>query len=261
MIARTIWVGGILLGVSIGFAMLLQALGRRIRCTGVGRWRRAYWYFVSPGVACHELGHCVGCWLTGARVTRVEFFSPDEDRGTLGYVRHTTSDGVWGALQSMVIATGPVWFGCLVIALLTKLLLGSAVVVRLEDYVGSAAAPGLVEYVAGCFRAGCGLFTGVLLDVVDSPVRAILWLYLSFCIASEIGMSSVDLSHTWRGLAGVVAVVLVLAMVPFVGKWIAAGVCLALPVVFVAHAFMAFGIVLSFALSLLCRIGRSVTKR
>ena len=48
-----------LLGVPFGFALLLQWIGGGIRKSGVSRIGKAYWYLVSPGVACHETGHAL----------------------------------------------------------------------------------------------------------------------------------------------------------------------------------------------------------
>lgn len=252
MLCRTIWVLSLLIGVSLGFAFILEHIGAKIRGCGVGRWRKAYWYFVSPGVACHELGHCVGCWITGNQVSKVVFFTPNNDK-YLGCVWHSCPGGLWGAVQSTIISSGPIWFGCLMIAALSKLLLGSAVSVNLDDYVECSLMPGILDYLIGCFRAGIGLCGGVLTGVVLSPIRAVAWLYLSFCIASEIGMSGVDLSHAWKGLVIVVVTTLLMSLLSFVGKWVAAGVCLILPVVFAAHALMAMGILVAFAMLVLVK--------
>ena len=69
------------------------------------------------GVACHECGHAFGCWLCGEKVTEfVPFMLNDPER--LGYVRHTLSGGWKGAIANLVIGTGPIWFGCSILALL-----------------------------------------------------------------------------------------------------------------------------------------------
>lgn len=254
-LARTVWVLVILVGVSLTFAWILQRMGRDTRLGGVTYWSKAYWYFVSPGVACHELGHCMGCWITGNHVSKVVFFTADNDE-YLGCVWHSCPGGLWGSIQQTIISAGPIWFGCLMIALLSKLLLGSAVAVRLDDYVECVMAPGIIEYVVACFRAGVRLVAGVALDIARSPFRAILWIYLSYCIASEIGMSGIDLSHAWKGLAVVIVGIVLLSLIPWIGQWVMAGVCFALPAVFVAHALMAMGVMVSIAMRMLQRMIR-----
>jgi hypothetical protein len=250
-----IWSSAILFGMTLAFAVILQCLADKIRSSGLDRWQTAYWYFVCPGVVCHEFGHCVGCWITGNQVAKAEFFTPD-DPTRLGRVWVRCPRGWRGVFCRLVIATGPVWFGCLVISLLSKLLLGSVVVVHIEEYVDCSSVPSVVEYLLGCFGAGCQLFWNVLIDVLASPIRAILWLYLSFCIASEIGMSSADLSLARSGLIGIVLIVIGLAVVPVLGRWIVGGVALALPIVFVVHSIMAFCILVSSLVLLSLRLMR-----
>ena len=114
-----------LLGVPFGFALLLQWIGGGIRKSGVSRLGMAYWYLVSPGVACHETGHALGCLFTFCRITKFVPFRLGED-GTLGYVQHESKSGWKGAVSNLVIATGPIWFGCIVIVALTRLFAGTA---------------------------------------------------------------------------------------------------------------------------------------
>ena len=256
--ARAVWVLSILLGVTLGFSVILQRLSPKVSSLSVGfkLKSRTRLYILSPGVACHELGHCIGAWITGARVAKVVFFEIDEDNGRLGYVRFSSTPGWWGAFQRTASSTGPLWFGCLMIALLSKLLLGSAAVVHVEEFVDCTMVPSVIEYLLGCFWAGGRLLSDVVLGGFVSPIRAILWLYLSYCIASFMGMSPVDLRLMWKGVVLLLVVVLVLAMIPLVGKWVVTGVYLALPVVFTLHAIMAFCIVLSCAMILLFRLVR-----
>jgi len=69
-------------------------------------------------------------------------------------------------------------------------------------------------------------------------------------------VSGIDLSHAWKGLVVLVTGVVILSLIPFVGKWVAAGVCLILPVVFAAHALMAMGILIAFAMLVLVKAMR-----
>ena len=116
-----------LLGVPFGLALLLQWIGSGIRKSGVSRLGNAYWYLVSPGVACHETGHALGCLLTFCCITKFVPFRIGED-GTLGYVQHEVKSGWKGTVSNLVIATGPIWFGCIVIVALTRRFAGTAMV-------------------------------------------------------------------------------------------------------------------------------------
>lgn len=75
---------------------------------------------------------------------------------------------------------------------LTKLFSGVAPSIRFADYFAADELPGLMAYGAGLLSAAVA-FLG---DVVNVDVWGwgfAIWLYLLFCIASEIGLSSVDL--------------------------------------------------------------------
>lgn len=242
-----------LLGVPFALALLLQWIGGGIRKSGVSRLGKAYWYLVSPGVACHETGHAVGCLLTFCRIAKFVPFRIGED-GTLGYVLHESKPGWWGAVSSLVIATGPIWFGCIVIVVLTRLCAGTVMVANYGDYLPGDALPGLLEYVWSCLKAGKGLLFNLGGDVFSSGWLAVVWFYLVFCVASEIGLSSVDIASMWKGLTCIVAAVLLLGMVPVVGKWYEAGMLTLLPRLFLVHSMMALAVWVDAVIWLLMRI-------
>ncbi len=242
-----------LLGVPFGFALLLQWIGGGIRKSGVSRFGNAYWYIVSPGVACHETGHALGCLLTFCRITKFVPFSVSED-GTLGYVMHEAKSGWKGAVSNLVIATGPIWFGCIVIVAITKLCAGTVMVANYGDYFSNGALPGLLEYVWACLKSSKDLLVNLGGDVFSSGWLAALWFYLVFCVASEIGLSSVDIASMWQGLVGIVVVVLLLGMVPVVSNWYADGIRLLLPMLFLVHSMMALAVLFDGAIWLLMRL-------
>ena len=244
-VTRFFSIMGVCLGVTFVLAYSLQWLSRYVRVVGITHvGGKIYWYFVSPGIACHETGHAVGCWLTGQRVLKFVPFCPNNGN-TLGYVRHTVGPGWWGAVSNMVIATGPIWFGCLVIVLVTWLLSAEELTVRFTEFFPDADMPNVVGYVCGCAQAAIGLAVDTLVSLVREGWKAILWFYLVFCIASEIGLSSVDLSHIWKGVMIVVAVLGVLSCVPVVGHAIFAVVYVFLPKLFLVHVFMMFALVVN----------------
>ena len=156
-----------LLGVPFALALLLQWIGTGIRRSGVSRLGNAYWYIVSPGVACHETGHAIGCLLTFCRIAKFVPFKVGED-GTLGYVRHEVKRGWKGAVSNLVIATGPIWFGCIVIVALTKLCAGTVMVAHYSDYLSNETLPGLLDYAVACFKSGSSLLCSLGGDVFSS---------------------------------------------------------------------------------------------
>lgn len=242
-----------LLGVPFGFALLLQWIGGGIRKSGVSRIGKAYWYLVSPGVACHETGHALGCLLTFCRITKFVPFRIGED-GTLGYVQHVVKSGWKGAVSNLVIATGPIWFGCIVIVSLTWLFAGTAMVANYGDYFSNDALPGLLDYIWACFKSSKSLLFSLGGDSFSSWWLAALWFYLVFCVASEIGLSSVDIASMWRGLLCVVAVLLLSGMIPVMRDWYASGLHALLPQLFLVHSLMAFAVLVDVVLWLLMRL-------
>ena len=242
-----------LLGVPFGLALLLQWIGGGIRKSGVSRLGNAYWYLVSPGVACHETGHALGCLLTFCRITKFVPFRIGAD-GTLGYVQHESKSGWRGAVSNLVIATGPIWFGCIVIVALTKLCAGTVMVANYGEYLSSDTLPGLLDYVIACFKASKGLLFSLGGDVFSSWWLAAIWFYLVFCVASEIGLSSVDIASMWKGLVCIVVVFLLIGMVPMIGKWYADGIRAALPMLFLVHSLMTFAVLVDGVIWLLMRL-------
>ena len=242
-----------LLGMPLSFALLLQWIGGGIRKSGVSRLGMAYWYLVSPGVACHETGHALGCLFTFCRITKFVPFRLGED-GTLGYVQHESKSGWKGAVSNLVIATGPIWFGCIVIVALTWLFAGTAMVANYGDYFSSDALPGFLDYIWACFKSSKNLLFSLSGDAFSSWWLAALWFYLVFCVASEIGLSSVDISSMWKGLLCVVVVLLLSGMIPGVREWYASGLHALLPRLFLVHSLMAFAVLVDAVLWLLMRL-------
>ena len=242
-----------LLGIPFGFALLLQWIGGGIRKSGVSRLGKAYWYLVSLGVACHEIGHALGCLFTCCRITKFVPFRIGED-GTLGYVQHEVKSGWKGAVSNLVIATGPIWFGCIVIVGLTKLFAGTAMVANYGDYFSNDDLPGLITYVWACFKSSKSLLFSLGGDAFSSWWLAALWFYLVFCVASEIGLSDVDIASMWKGLFCVVLTLLLLGMLPVAREWSASGLHALLPQLFLVHSLMAFAVLVDAVLWLLMRL-------
>ena len=66
------------------------------------------------GTPIHELGHALFCIIFGHKITKIEFFKPDPQTGTLGYVNHQWNrSNPWQVLGNFFIGIGPVILGCL----------------------------------------------------------------------------------------------------------------------------------------------------
>ena len=233
---RFVWQLWQMFGVVFLLAYFLQLLGSKIRCCGVGLFGRIYWYIVSPGVVCHETGHAVGCLVTGSRILE---FVPFRLRGnSLGYVRHNVHSGVWGATANLIIATGPIWFGSIIVFVLTYLLVGDVSVGKWDDCFMEGA-PSIVEYILALLFASISWCRSVFL--MENPFSLLfwVWLYLAFCIASEIGLSKVDMANMWPGMLGVVIVMLLVNVIPCLGNAASMCVYMLMPHLFRLHVLMA----------------------
>ena len=252
VIGRTWWQLFQLFAVPFVLAIALQCVGRLIRSRGYWRWDRAYLYFISPGVACHELGHAAGCLITGTRIHKIVPFTLKEPDKRLGYIVHSARTGLFGGVATFLIASGPIWFGCIVISLLIRLF-GSVVhVVNYRDYFASDIIPGAWEYCCGMLRAVCGFATALFVDGTWGWGFAV-WLYLVFCIASEIGLSGVDLQYMWRGAVSILVIFLILNLIPPVGHYISIGIYIIQPYLFKFHVLMLSALVLNTALFLVMK--------
>ena len=236
VIGRTCWQLVQLFAVPFTLAVALQWVGSLIRRHGVSRFGSAYWYFVSPGVACHETGHAVGCLLTGCKIHEFVPFTRN-DGNRLGYVTHSVRKGLWGGVSEFLISSGPVWFGCIVIVLLTRLFGGAGYVARYRDFFSNNTVPGLLDYAYGLGGAVLDFLSSIFIDGTWGWGFA-LWLYLVFCVASEIGLSGVDLRHMWRGAAIIALVFLLINLIPPVGRCVSAGIFIVLPWLFKFHVLM-----------------------
>lgn len=235
----------VVFGVMFALAVAIWFVSQGIRGRAAGRLGMAYYWIVAPGVACHETGHALGCLLTGTRITRFVPFHPTSD-GTLGYVEHEQPDGgsMLGQVASFVISTGPVWFGCPVIMLLSWLMAGSGFLPDINAYFPAGTPPATGKYVSAVFAAGFEMLGNAVSVWQWRSAWIALYVYGVFCVASEITLSGVDLKHMWKGAGVIVFALFVLNLLPFVGEWINAGIVFAKPMLFVAQVVMAFVLML-----------------
>ena len=139
--------------------------------------RVAFYFLVFPGVVLHEGAHYLACLLTGTRVTRFAPFSPgrtsNDGRLMLGYVRHERRAFPIGAM----IGLAPILVNPLGLVFATALLTP----LTLQEIAG--ASPEVV--LEGIFASGF---------LIDTPLLATIWAYLSLSFALGSVPSREDLS-------------------------------------------------------------------
>lgn len=205
-----------LFGGVLTLAFLLCMVAEQIRGAGVSVFGKGYYYFVAPGVVCHETGHALGCLATGTRIVRFEPFHPRE--GSLGQVVAEQAEGsLWGQLAMVVIGFGPVWFGCCMIGFLAKRVAKGWTIpdsgeIFLPDAILSSA-----SYWKQVCKAGWAMSRQVFRWKNWCSARNVICLYLVFCIASEMGLSSADLIAMRMGLLCVCGLFAAVNLVPALG--------------------------------------------
>lgn len=240
-------VGG--LGLVFLLAFLMWLVSQKRRGMGGGRFGNSYYYFVAPGVMFHELGHALGCVIT---FTKVVEFAPFKIQGeTLGYVKHVKA-GRFGAVREFIIATGPVWLGCVVIFLF-GLLMEGVNFLPIYSEVFPEGDPGFLSYASGLVSSALGMFASLVMNWHwTSPLYLIL-LYLLFCVTSEITLSSTDLAGMWRGFFVIVFFIFLINLIPgahLAARWLT-DVCA--PGMFVVHATLLFVLLIDIVFYLLFR--------
>lgn len=234
---RTVSEGLLLFGGVFALAVALWFVSQFVRAYGGGLLGRTYYYIVAPGIVCHETGHALGCIVTRTKILEFVPFRPEGE--TLGYVTSESRPGIWPQIAQFFISTGPVWFGCAVILILSRLFAG-------PDFLPSfnALAPRPGEHISVHLK---GIWYGAvwMLQTVFAPWRwktplFPVFLYLVFCIASEITLSPQDIKGVWRGLAAIVGALFVLNLLPVVSDGLGRGVDALRPAVFTLHVILFF---------------------
>ena len=245
-IERTVFEIAILFGGVFMLATMLWFASQRLRGDGYSRFGRAYVYFVAPGVICHETGHALGCLLTGTRI--VEFVPFRISGNELGHVTHECRKTFLGRIANFFMGTGPIWFGCLMIFLLARLLGGSELLDGLETL---SPLPGgsILGYCCSVLNGAAWMLRSVFSPSNWGSILFPLCFYLIFCIASEITLSPPDLQSTWSGFASLVALIFILNLIPVVSAWFCLLVDSLRPSLYVLHSLLLF--VLLFDLVLL----------
>ena len=238
-LARTINQLLLLFGGIFLLAFLLCTVASQIRGAGESVFGRGYYYFVAPGVVCHETGHALGCLLTGTKIVHYEPFRP---RGReLGHVVAQRHEGnpLW-KIADFVIASGPIWFGCLMITLLTYCFGKHA---RHQSFAKASSDVLFLSSRDYWLRTvkTAGL---MLIDVARlwkwKSFLDVIYLYLVFCIASEMGLSNADFANMGMGILMICAIFLALNIVPAVGVKVGGWIFRLSKYLFVVHSTMVF---------------------
>ncbi|HQP96697.1 MAG TPA: hypothetical protein PLY68_10950 [Myxococcota bacterium] len=174
---------------------------------------KAFIYMTAPGTVVHELGHAVFCLLFRHKINEISLFKPEPD-GTLGYVKHSyNAASIYQRVGNFYIATGPIWFGCVVVYLLSLLLIGTGLFSPVLNMSISAAD---LDTVGDAARLG-----GRFLENLLTPVGALftaenakdwkfwVFIYLTISIGIHMTLSPADLKGGWPGFLLLLLLILI----------------------------------------------------
>jgi hypothetical protein len=166
------------------------------------------------GTPIHELGHAIMAKLFGHRIESMKLFSPDVEKGQLGYVQHSyNQDNIFHVVGNFFIALGPILLGAGVLVLTAWLLLGEGVFhfphAAASELTDFSQMPGLII-----------VWLGNVGEALVSTIRGLsfdrwqtwLFLYLLVAVGSHVNLSPADLS-TAKGGFNVLLTVLFFANV------------------------------------------------
>lgn len=136
-----------------------------------GLLRHYYRLFVAPGVIVHELSHALGCLVTGAQITEINFW-----KASGGHVKYRHPDTpLFHLFGNPIIALAPIWGTFLIVALTTYFLAPN--LIRLNQYYDWTIPANYWQ----------------VLDLADW--RSWLYLYLVTSLMATMAPSKTDMSY------------------------------------------------------------------
>ena len=229
----------VVFGIVFAVAIVLWFVSQGIRRVFSSRVGMAYYYFVAPGVACHETGHALGCLLTRTKIVEFVPFHPSPD-GTLGYVSYREPTGLVGSMALFLISTGPVWFGSAVIIGLSCLMGGTGFLWSVQASFPEDVSPATFKYLSSVFIAAFQMLKNAVIVWHWKSFWTPLYLYAVFCIASEITLSSPDLKSMWKGCVSIAVIMFIANLFQFTARYLDAGIDWAKPHLFLVQVVLAF---------------------
>ena len=205
-----------------------------------------YFYFVSPGVVCHETGHALGCIITGAKI--IEFVPFRPQRETLGYVayRWTWGHPIWWNIAAVIISTGPIWFGSIVICGFTMLFPNNNIIIVLQDYFYQSSRFVGLDYYLCIFIASLKMLKSLFYVWRWTSPWLFIYIYGMFCVASEMQLSDIDIKGMWKGIVFIVIFFMLVNLIPFANNLIDYTISSMKPFLFIVQTILSLALLLDF---------------
>jgi hypothetical protein len=178
---------GFLLVIFTGVVVILLSHALDILWTRIVPARVFYYALRAPGVVVHECAHILGCFLTGAKIQKVVFFS---ERG--GSVTYTPSALPW--IGDMVIGIAPLF--CIPLLL-------AAVSWIFSTWLGCwfPVFPQTIDSIPSLYQTGAGI-TGMIAQNLITRFNGwfLLYLYLALSLVLSLAPSVQDLKNAMPGI-------------------------------------------------------------
>ncbi len=169
------------------------------------------------GTPVHELGHALFCLIFLHKIRDIQFFKPDENTGTLGYVYHTWNPkNPWMVVGNFFIGVGPMLLGSAALFTLFYFLLPDSAgiwgsigdtIKSLEN--GAPAMDYLTAFKDSAFIILGHIFTSSNLGLWQFWV----FLYLAICIASNIRLSWADIKGSFLAVGCIILPFMIVSLI------------------------------------------------
>ncbi len=239
-------------GIIFLVALLLNVIERRLRDILSSKLGGFYDYLVLPGCLCHEFGRTLGCWLSGTSVDKFEIFNLKTDDCERIPIA-VNANKRFAFLKRFLILTGPVWFGCAVVCVITTLAVGTEILPSYAQCFKDEADVGLISYLTTLVAQGFAMLASLFLVWHWTSPFCLLAFYLLFCIASQITISGKAMLLIWQSVLVVFLLLFALNLIPGVNSGIALLGDKIMPAVFMLHVTLVFVVTFDFLFLIVAR--------
>ena len=167
------------------------------------------------GTPVHEMGHALLCYVFRHNVIDVKLFSPDAEKGILGYVNHSYNPkSVYQKIGNFFIGIAPILSGTGVIMILFRILLPSECkdmfsAIRAFEWPNKFSLEALQLIYGGIIKLFSILFT-------TSNLKSIvfwIFIYLAISISSHMALSPADMRGASSGIGTMYILIVVVSLV------------------------------------------------
>jgi hypothetical protein len=160
------------------------------------------------GTPVHEIGHALFCLIFLHKIKDIQFFKPDENTGTLGYVYHTWNPkNPWMVMGNFFIGIGPMVLGSAVLFTLFYFLLPDSAGIwsSIGDNIKSLGnGASITDYLAA-FKDSAFIILGHIFNWSNLGLWQFwVFLYLAVCVASNIRLSWADIKGSFSAIGCVI---------------------------------------------------------